>query len=117
MAVVALPSGRSALVVWRCLEDPGGLPGGGVEGTGCGRDGWSWAMVCEGSQGEAGSCRLFPSALASSLYNSTCSLFLATSPLISLWGWGRGWQGIQVHPLLQVRVISVQSGGCCSCIG
>lgn len=88
-----------------------------MEGTECGGDGWFWAMVWEESQGEAGSCRLFPSALASSLYNSTCSLSLASSPLISLWGWGRGWQGIQVHPLLHFRVISVQSGGCCSRIG
>ena len=69
MAMVALPSGRSALVVWRCLEDPGGLPGGGVEGTGCGRDGWSWAMVWEESQGEAGSCRLFLSLLLLLLFS------------------------------------------------
>ena len=100
------------------LGGPGGLPGGALEGTGCGGDGWSWAMVWEERQGEAGSpCRLFPSALTSSLYNSTCSLSLPTSPLISLWGWGRGWQGIQVHPLLQVRVFSVERGGPCSLTG
>ena len=41
LAVVALPTEESALVVWMCLEDPGGLPGGGLEGTGCWGDGWS----------------------------------------------------------------------------
>ena len=39
LAVVALPTEESALVVWMCLEDPGGLPPGGVEGTGCWGDG------------------------------------------------------------------------------
>ena len=30
LAMVALPTGESALVVWMCLEDPGGLPVHGV---------------------------------------------------------------------------------------
>lgn len=59
LAMVALTTGESILVVWRCLEDPGGLPGGGLEGTACWGDGWSGAMVLEESRVEAGSCRLF----------------------------------------------------------
>lgn len=118
LAVVALPTEESALVVWMCLEDPGGLPPGGVEGTGCWGDGWSWAMLWEESQGKAGSCRLFLSLCSGFLsYNSTCSLSLAKSPLISLWGWEMGRQGIQVYPLLQFRVFSVQRAGYCSALG
>lgn len=67
LAAVALPTGESALLVWTCLEDPGGLPPGGVEGTGCWGDGWSWARVWQESQGEAGSCRLFLSLCSGSL--------------------------------------------------
>lgn len=115
---MALPTGESALLVWTCLEDPGGLPPGGVEGTGCWGDGWSWARVWQESQGEAGSCRLSLSALAPSLYNSTCSLSLAFSLLISLWGWEMGRQGFQVHPhSCTLGVISVQRGGYCSALG
>ena len=99
-----------------CLEHPGGLPGRGVEGSGCWGDGWQPLVPGHGVEGEPGRGRELAGSFC--LCDSPSSPFKAQagpspwpSPLSSLPGAaGRSRQGIQAHPPLHFRNISVPRG-------